>query len=267
MRKSSVDSATGIVTGCVIAFPREKKIDIRGSTSGASLSEYSANPSVASALQPDRSSMGWVDRQADTHLALDPPVVDPLVIDPLAPKPCALEHSGRDAPYQNAANQNLIGPQLQVAHGQRAHMSGGLPMMPSVTLEQKVAGSQMSMGAQMPSSTANHPVPSQSLVTASPAAGSDTLRKAAAARLVTVARDGFNHGDANHAEGDQNRSGKGVVYPPLDGPSAEISSYIAQMARELAVMARGSNLDLVAYFLDMAELEARMRTSANQQSA
>jgi hypothetical protein len=39
------------------------------------------------------------------------------------------------------------------------------------------------------------------------------------------------------------------------------------MTQELAQMARGSNLDLLAYFLDMAELEARMRSSANLQSA
>ena len=269
MSKSSVDSATGIDTGCVIAFPREKTIGIRGSTSGASLPESSANPSVASALRPDRTSTVLVDNQADGHLARDP-----VAIDPFASKPCALTHIGRDANHQNATNQNLMGPQRQVAYGQLAHMSAGLPMMPPATLDQTVAGSQMSLGAQMSSRTGTYQSPSRSFETALPADGSDTLRKAAAARLVAVAREGFNPGDANPATGEQSRNGKGVAYPPLDGPltgitssSAEMSSYIAHMTQELAQMARGSNLDLLAYFLDMAELEARMRSSANLQSA
>jgi hypothetical protein len=269
MSKSSVDSATGIDTGCVIAFPREKTIGIRGSTSGASLPESSANPSAASDLRPDRTSTVLVDNQADGHLARDP-----VAIDPFASKPCALAHTRRDANRQNSANQNLMGPQRQVAYGQLAHTCAGLPMMPPATLDQTVAGSQMSLATQMSSRAGTHPAPSRSLETASPAAGTDILRKAAAARLVAVARDGFNPGDANPARVDQSRSGKGIAYPPLDGPlsgiissSAEISSYIAHMTQELAQMARGSNLDLLAYFLDMAELEARMRSSANLQSA
>jgi hypothetical protein len=36
----------------------------------------------------------------------------------------------------------------------------------------------------------------------------------------------------------------------------EAAQYIAQMSAELAVMARGANLDLLAYFLDMARVEA-----------
>ncbi len=36
----------------------------------------------------------------------------------------------------------------------------------------------------------------------------------------------------------------------------ESAQYIAQMSAELAVMARNVNLDLLAYFLDMARMEA-----------
>ena len=44
---------------------------------------------------------------------------------------------------------------------------------------------------------------------------------------------------------------------PADGALAlESAQYIAQMSAELAAIARGSNLDLLAYFLDMARLEA-----------
>jgi hypothetical protein len=39
------------------------------------------------------------------------------------------------------------------------------------------------------------------------------------------------------------------------------------MTQELAQMARASNLDLLAYFLEMAELEARMRNGSSLQSA
>ena len=36
----------------------------------------------------------------------------------------------------------------------------------------------------------------------------------------------------------------------------QAAQYIAQMSAELAVMARSANLDLLAYFLDMARVEA-----------
>jgi hypothetical protein len=42
------------------------------------------------------------------------------------------------------------------------------------------------------------------------------------------------------------------------GPSStETAQYIEEMAGELADLARRSNLDLLAYLLDMAKLEAR----------
>jgi hypothetical protein len=49
--------------------------------------------------------------------------------------------------------------------------------------------------------------------------------------------------------------------------TADVSSYIAHMTQELAQMARASDLDLLAYFLEMAELEARMRNGSSLQSA
>jgi hypothetical protein len=48
-----------------------------------------------------------------------------------------------------------------------------------------------------------------------------------------------------------------LVEPPSDEALAlEAARYIAQMTAELASIARGSNLDLLAYFLDMARVEA-----------
>lgn len=37
---------------------------------------------------------------------------------------------------------------------------------------------------------------------------------------------------------------------------AEVAGYIAQMTAEMAGMARSTRLDLLAYFLDMARIEA-----------
>ena len=39
-------------------------------------------------------------------------------------------------------------------------------------------------------------------------------------------------------------------------PAVDTASYIADMAAELATMARRSKLDLLAYFLEMARLQA-----------
>jgi len=38
--------------------------------------------------------------------------------------------------------------------------------------------------------------------------------------------------------------------------AADASDYIAQMTAELAAMAKGAQLDLLAYFLEMAQMEA-----------
>lgn len=129
-----------------------------------------------------------------------------------------------------------------------------------------------------------------SCVTPSP----EVIRKAAVARLVSVHdSDGHEQGVHKHSLHDklgghsgpsdlasavaalhiQNspeqrcsviQAGDGLL-PPVY--LSESSQYIAQMAQELARMARGSRLDLLAYFLDMAELEARMHSSAGVQRA
>jgi hypothetical protein len=44
--------------------------------------------------------------------------------------------------------------------------------------------------------------------------------------------------------------------PPDPELALESAQYIAQMSAELAFIARSSNLDLLAYFLDMARVEA-----------
>lgn len=41
-----------------------------------------------------------------------------------------------------------------------------------------------------------------------------------------------------------------------DGTSYQTASYIAEITTELAELARGAKLDLVAYLLDIAQLEA-----------
>jgi len=45
----------------------------------------------------------------------------------------------------------------------------------------------------------------------------------------------------------------------------ELATYIAQMTGQMAAMARGEKLDLLAYFLDMARIEAA--TQAGQDRA
>jgi hypothetical protein len=43
--------------------------------------------------------------------------------------------------------------------------------------------------------------------------------------------------------------------------AADAAGYIADLSQELAVMARGVRLDLVAYLLEMAQLEAKRTTT------
>ena len=104
--------------------------------------------------------------------------------------------------------------------------------------------------------------------------GSDALRKAAAVRLIAVAQGKLPQVKLSQGDVDQSRGDKNDFYPSGMGeataalsPTADISSYIGHMTQELAQMARGANLDLLAYFLEMAELEARMRTSSSLHSA
>ena len=238
MRKSSVGSATGIDNGCVIAFPREKTIAIRGSTSSTSLPEVPANPSAVSSLRLDRNRLGMAYKQADQGLE-------------------------QDADLRNFAVQNLIVQQFQVGQSKSGQRSARLPLSSSAVMDHAVAGSQMVPDRQSRSS------PAHSAATASPEGGSDKLRKAAAARLVAVAQSdpgqsGFGQGPMGHSERDSSKEGAAIADPSR---TADVSSYIAHMTQELAQMARASNLDLLAYFLEMAELEARMRNGSSLQSA
>jgi hypothetical protein len=272
MRNSSVDSATGIDHGCVIAFPREKTIGTFGAGSGASLPKTPATGSAVIPLRqdrnkPDRTSTGMTGscmtgKQADTLY-------------------------DQDADLRNFEAQNLMVQHLRVAQGpmafgHKALMSAGSPMMSRAVMD-PVAGSQMSHHATMSALADVHSTPSGSLVTAPASGGSDMLRKAAAARLVAVAQGGGHPSARRHNPPDKNNfrpsvadaltedanSESAVSEGALAASSrtAEVSSYIAHMTQELAQMARASNLDLLAYFLDMAELEARMRNGSGLQSA
>lgn len=44
-----------------------------------------------------------------------------------------------------------------------------------------------------------------------------------------------------------------------DARAEDVASYIADMSGDLSAMARTAGLDLLAYFLDMAVMEARIR--------
>ena len=108
MRKPSVDSATSIDNGCVIAFPREKTIGILGSNSGGSLPKSSANPSDAPSAHQGRNRLGKAYKQA------------------------YLRHR-QDVDLQNFANQNLLVQQLQVPQ-----MSARSSMKASVRIDHAV---------------------------------------------------------------------------------------------------------------------------------
>lgn len=272
MRNSSVDSATGIDHGCVIAFPREKTIGTFGAGSGASLPKTPATGSAVIPLRqdrnkPDRTSTG-VTSTGMTSSCMTGKQADTL--------------HDQDADLRNFEAQNLMVQHLRVAQGPMAFghktlMSARSPMMSRAVMD-PVAGSQMSHHATMSALADAHSTPSGSLVTVSPSGGSDMLRKAAAARLVAVAQGGGHPSARRH-----NLSDKNSFHPSAadaltedaisegalaaSSRTAEVSSYIAHMTQELAQMARASNLDLLAYFLDMAELEARMRNGSGLQSA
>ncbi len=242
MRKLSVDSATSIDNGCVIAFPREKTIGILGSNSGRSLPKSSANPSDAPSAHQGRNRLGKAYKQAD------------------------LRHR-QDVELQNFANQNLLVQQLQVPQ-----MSARSSMTASVSIDHAVADPQMS--PLMSQWAGSHSVSSPLSATASMSGGSDALRKAAAVRLIAVSQGKLPQVKLSQGDVDQSRGDKNDFYPSGMGeataalsPTADISSYIGNMTQELAQLARGANLDLLAYFLEMAELEARMRTSSSLQSA
>ncbi len=55
------------------------------------------------------------------------------------------------------------------------------------------------------------------------------------------------------------------VVPNGNDPQAveEMARYVAQMAGELAAMARATRLELLAYFLEMARIEATTRSRRN----
>lgn len=44
----------------------------------------------------------------------------------------------------------------------------------------------------------------------------------------------------------------------------EVARYVAQMTNELGGMARGANMELLAYFLDMCRVEANVQLERNE---
>lgn len=57
------------------------------------------------------------------------------------------------------------------------------------------------------------------------------------------------------------RPSRRVSHNPAENEQlrAEVALYVASMATELAAMARAANYDVLAYFLDMARMEAKVR--------
>jgi hypothetical protein len=62
----------------------------------------------------------------------------------------------------------------------------------------------------------------------------------------------------------QGTVGEQVGSAVADMSSAETAQYIAEFSAELAYLARESKLDLLAYLLDMARLEASRSVQAGQ---
>jgi hypothetical protein len=58
------------------------------------------------------------------------------------------------------------------------------------------------------------------------------------------------------APADRRQAGNAAERLPQELPSAEAARYIADFTAELASLAKRSRLDLLAYLLDMAHLEA-----------
>ncbi len=54
---------------------------------------------------------------------------------------------------------------------------------------------------------------------------------------------------------DSTTSSESAIAPSAPRPD-EIAAYIAQLSGEMALLARGAKLDLLAYFLEMARMEA-----------
>jgi hypothetical protein len=68
---------------------------------------------------------------------------------------------------------------------------------------------------------------------------------------------------------DQSRKPKrSVSHDPIENEQirTEVAQYIAGMATELATMARAANFDVLAYFLDMARMEANVRVEDQERA-
>ena len=76
------------------------------------------------------------------------------------------------------------------------------------------------------------------------------------------------HRSRNKARSDQGRTGLDTYASPHSAPNpvqrADVARYMGQMLSELVVMARAHRLDLLAYLLDMAKLEARTHARASK---
>jgi hypothetical protein len=51
---------------------------------------------------------------------------------------------------------------------------------------------------------------------------------------------------------------------PLTAQQVQVATYIAQMSSEMVAMSRTSGLELLAYFLDMARIEALTQARRNK---
>ena len=65
----------------------------------------------------------------------------------------------------------------------------------------------------------------------------------------------------SRAHGSGRKPNRSASHDPVENEQirAEVAEYISTMAVELATMARAANFDVLAYFLDMARMEAKVR--------
>jgi hypothetical protein len=65
------------------------------------------------------------------------------------------------------------------------------------------------------------------------------------------------------------RPSRSISHDPVENEQirAEVAQYIAGMATELATMARAANFDVLAYFLDMARMEANVRVEEQERTS
>lgn len=72
---------------------------------------------------------------------------------------------------------------------------------------------------------------------------------------LSTSRPALHHDQTEKAERDVELLG-----PPALAPTQDLAAYLAHMTAEMSAMARAAGYDLLAYFLDMARIEAKIQS-------